>query len=155
MGVQSAYALQYAMYRFILSISISPTASPFSPVSSFGRFMWMFMTCFAMVYNDLGSSSLRMDESTYPIPLFVMFVLDDEDHVKSGKDSRLEVDVLFIVVSENSSPMRSQKRTSPGLRPSSYLPHTGLAAAKTLVLELRTVVIPAFAIEMVCCSIAS
>ena len=38
---------------------------------------------------------------------------------------------------------------------SSYLPNTGLAAASTEVLELRMVVIPAFAIEMVCYSMAS
>jgi len=38
---------------------------------------------------------------------------------------------------------------------SSYLPNKGFAAAKTDVLELRMVVIPAFAIEIVCCSIAS
>jgi len=38
---------------------------------------------------------------------------------------------------------------------SSYLPNTGLAAARTEVLELRIVVIPAFAIEMVYYSIAS
>ena len=33
--------------------------------------------------------------------------------------------------------------------------HAGFAAANTEVRELRTVVIPALAIEMVCCSIAS
>lgn len=38
---------------------------------------------------------------------------------------------------------------------SSYLPNIGLAAAKTEVLELRIVVIPAFAIEIVYCSMAS
>lgn len=38
---------------------------------------------------------------------------------------------------------------------SSYRPEGGLAAARTEVLEFRTVVIPAFAMEMVCCSIAS
>lgn len=38
---------------------------------------------------------------------------------------------------------------------SSYLPKTGLAAANTDVLEFRIVVIPAFAIEIVYCSIAS
>jgi hypothetical protein len=38
---------------------------------------------------------------------------------------------------------------------SSYLPKTGLAAARTEVLELRIVVIPALAIEIVYCSIAS
>lgn len=38
---------------------------------------------------------------------------------------------------------------------SSYLPKMGFAAARTEVLELRMVVIPALAIEMVYCSIAS
>jgi len=38
---------------------------------------------------------------------------------------------------------------------SSYLPNTGLAAASTEVLEFRMVVMPALAIEIVCCSIAS
>ena len=38
---------------------------------------------------------------------------------------------------------------------SSYRPDGGFAAANTEVRELRTVVIPALAIEMVCCSIAS
>jgi hypothetical protein len=38
---------------------------------------------------------------------------------------------------------------------SSYLPKIGLAAASTLVLELRMVVIPALAILIVYCSIAS
>jgi hypothetical protein len=38
---------------------------------------------------------------------------------------------------------------------SSYLPKTGLAAAKTDVLEFKIVVIPALAIEIVYCSIAS
>ena len=44
---------------------------------------------------------------------------------------------------------------SPGDFMSSYRPKTGLAAARTLVRLLRTVVMPALAIEMVCCSIAS
>jgi hypothetical protein len=38
---------------------------------------------------------------------------------------------------------------------SSYLPKTGLAAANTEVLEFRIVTIPAFAIEIVYCSMAS
>jgi hypothetical protein len=38
---------------------------------------------------------------------------------------------------------------------SSYLPNIGLAAASTEVLEFRIVVIPALAIEIVYCSIAS
>lgn len=38
---------------------------------------------------------------------------------------------------------------------SSYLPNKGFAAASTEVLEFRMVVIPALAIEMVYCSIAS
>lgn len=38
---------------------------------------------------------------------------------------------------------------------SSYRPDGGLAAASTEVLELRTVVIPALAMDMVCCSMAS
>ena len=38
---------------------------------------------------------------------------------------------------------------------SSYRPYNGLAAAKTDVLEFRIVVIPAFAMEMVCYSMAS
>jgi len=37
----------------------------------------------------------------------------------------------------------------------SYLPKIGLAAAKTLALAFRVAWIPAFAIEMVYCSIAS
>ena len=36
-----------------------------------------------------------------------------------------------------------------------YLPYKGLAAAKIEVLALRVVVIPAFAIETVCCYITS
>lgn len=38
------YDLQKATYRFILSMSISPTVS-----SCVCRFMWMFMTCLAIV----------------------------------------------------------------------------------------------------------
>ena len=38
---------------------------------------------------------------------------------------------------------------------SSYLPKIGLAAARTAVLELRIVVIPALAIDIVCYSMAS
>lgn len=38
---------------------------------------------------------------------------------------------------------------------SSYRPDGGLAAARTDVLELRTVVIPALAMDIVCCSMAS
>ena len=39
-------------------------------------------------------------------------------------------------------------------RVSSYRPYTGFAAANTEQRLFNTVVIPAFAIEMVCCSIA-
>jgi hypothetical protein len=38
---------------------------------------------------------------------------------------------------------------------SSYLPKRGFAAARTDDLEFKIVVIPALAIEIVCCSIAS
>ena len=41
------------------------------------------------------------------------------------------------------------------VRRSSYFPRRGLAAARTAVLEFRIVVIPALAIEMVYCSMAS
>mmetsp|Transcript_19716 Transcript_19716/g.45707 ORF Transcript_19716/g.45707 Transcript_19716/m.45707 type:complete len:229 (-) Transcript_19716:926-1612(-) len=44
---------------------------------------------------------------------------------------------------------------STALFMSSYLPNVGLAAASTEVRVLRTVVMPALAIEIVCCSIAS
>lgn len=40
----STYDLQNATYRFIFSMSISPTTSV-----SLCRFMWIFMTCLAMV----------------------------------------------------------------------------------------------------------
>jgi hypothetical protein len=39
-------------------------------------------------------------------------------------------------------------------RLTSYLEPTGLAAARTDVRALRVVIIPAFAIETVCCSLA-
>jgi hypothetical protein len=48
-SADSTYDLQYEMYRFILSMSSSPTDSPFSPVFEFGRFIWMFITCLAIV----------------------------------------------------------------------------------------------------------
>ncbi len=37
----------------------------------------------------------------------------------------------------------------------SYLPYRGLAAAKILALAFKVAYIPAFAIEIVCCYIAS
>ena len=44
---------------------------------------------------------------------------------------------------------------SPGVLRSSYRPKIGFAAASTEVRAFRIVVMPALAIEMVCCSIAS
>ena len=44
---------------------------------------------------------------------------------------------------------------SPGVLRSSYRPKMGFAAASTDVLAFKMVVMPALAIEMVCCSIAS
>lgn len=52
---ETTYVLQKAMYRFILSMSISPTISPFSSPFWFGRFMWMFMTCFAIICKAFQS----------------------------------------------------------------------------------------------------
>jgi hypothetical protein len=50
--------------------------------------------------------------------------------------------------------IESIKTCLPTLR-SSQRPAIGLAAARTEVLELSTVVMPALAIDIVCCSMAS
>ena len=48
----------------------------------------------------------------------------------------------------------SKSMLSAADRLSSYLPNTGLAAASTAAREFKMVVIPAFATEIVCCSMA-
>ncbi|OBZ79856.1 hypothetical protein A0H81_00483 [Grifola frondosa] len=96
-----------------------------------------------------------MNGTTDPIPLLIMLVFHDKDHVEPRQDRCLEVDILRRDPSATGAPHRTGQLTSPGLRPSSYRPHTGFAAASTLVREFSTVVMPAFAMEIVCCSIAS
>ena len=64
-------------------MSISPTTSPFSSAFWFGRFMWIFMTCFAIICSEVNSvSDPATRNKTYPIALLVVLVLDYEDHVK-------------------------------------------------------------------------
>lgn len=139
-------------------MSISPTAS-----SAVCLFMWMFMTCFAMVCRaipvvSLPPSLLKKRKDAYSVSHLVVFVLDDENHVETRQNGRLEVDVLKegqLRLSTKDCLSRDESLTSPGLFMSSYRPKTGFAAARTLVLEFRMVVIPALAMEIVCCSIAS
>jgi len=62
--------------------------------------MWMFMTCFAIVWSKkVGIVSYNEREAirkeTYSISSFVVLVLDDEDHVETRQDSGLEIDVLL------------------------------------------------------------
>ena len=104
-----------------------------------------------------GAANEAEEREAHAITSLVVLVLNDEDHIETRQDSRLEVDVLLSCHQLHPSPQPKSKkeRTSPGLFMSSYLPNTGFAAASTLVLELRMVVMPALAIEIVCCSIAS
>lgn len=93
-------------------------------------------------------------------------VLDNEDKIKSRKNCRLQINIVLCSLQTQKNPLRIycmnknwenyaiDKEEYKTLR-SSYRPDGGLAAASTEVLEFRTVVIPAFAMEMVCCSIAS
>ena len=104
---------------------------------------------------ETSSTLFKTGIATNAIAPLVMLILDDEDHVKTRQDRGLEINVLKGSVSTYEYICGWKRQTSPGLLPSSYRPHIGFAAARTLVRELRIVVIPALAIDIVCCSIAS
>lgn len=58
-GYLLAHLLQYAMYRFIFCNGIS-SPSAFSS-GCVGRFIWMPMTCLAIIYRVLVPHALRMN----------------------------------------------------------------------------------------------
>ena len=95
---------------------------------------------------------------TYSVLDDIMLVFDDEDHVKSRKNGRHEVNVLLggcVYVRREGSILRERehererekeeerKKLTASPLVSSHRPKTELAAASTEHLELRVVVIPA------------
>lgn len=72
------------------------------------------------------------------------FVQQDEDEIEAGEQSCREVDILLRCFSRVVSEWGKD-----------YLLYRGLAAARTEVRALSVVVMPAFAMETVCCSITS
>jgi hypothetical protein len=57
--------------------------------------MWIFMTCLAIVWRQLGYLSRKnISRSTDPISLFVVHILHDKYHIEAGQYGRLKVNVL-------------------------------------------------------------
>ncbi len=115
---------------------------------------------------------------THHVSLMVSGIPYDKNEIESRKDSCLQINVVLhrlkwekerekqitTAIDQLAIKTKSCEAIILGNRKcliylhtirSSYLPEGGLAAASTAVLELRTVVIPALAMEIVCCSIAS
>src|ERR1700731_5375020 len=90
--------LQYAMYRFIFSSGMS-SARP-SSTFWFGRFMWRFITCLAMICSvppethTLDQCQAEGVSQTCLVSRLVMLVLDDEYHIEPRQNRRLEVNIL-------------------------------------------------------------
>ena len=98
------------------------------------------------------------------VPVLVMLVLNDEDCVEP-RMAVCKVELppqLSTMIQPFKGKVGSYLERIVGMKSmfssalvSSHLPNTELAAARTEHLLLRVVVMPALAIEMVCCSMAS
>lgn len=104
-----------------------------------------------------------------------MVVFNDKDEIKSAENRALELNILigfFRVIPATFDDFWKKKMQKTAqidnhmnIHTLKYIqvlsaivstyPKTELAAARTLALEFKVVVIPAFAMDMVCCSIAS
>lgn len=115
-------------------MSISPTAA-----ASVARFMWMFMTCLAIVWPPMKGD----DQLCAHIPR-----RERRGHLTASRPS-LCSSLTRKIMSNRDKIVVAKSMFSPGVFMSSYRPKIGFAAARTDVRELRMVVIPALAIEMV------
>ena len=107
--------------------------------------------------KDLSSSWLADFKHSPALPPLVSRCCCDHQHgqeqAKPGTCSGSTLSRMSHIRSKRDSSAAGRAMFSAGERRVSYRPHAGFAAARTVVRVFRVVVIPAFAMLTVCCSI--